>query len=865
MRARALAVLIAVFAAVPLPAQCNFSPVLSDPFRSSILDLAIDGNDLWAATGYGVALYDRSVDPPRFVATVAVPGLTREIRVAAGTVYAASGNSIAVVRKNGSALQLVRTIDAGAPVNDLAVGSALYVATSGGIAQYNLLDFSRTQVTTGAVSSLALSGSNLYAASGATSIDVYSTTPILNRTGSISTPANVTAVHVDNGVIYASTSVQTTLIVVNNVTTATLPFAMSSVAPVASDVILTGGGREIAIIDTSTSATPVDLFSDELPTSAGSINRVGAVAVAGGRAYIGAGDSGIVEYDISGFAAPFPLRCITLLGPTSVVSLGDTFYVGLGNGVTEFSQALEQKRSWDGSRADVVQDGDNGFLLTSSGNSITLWALNTLTQVATVTLAAPVTDAALFGTKAIAVLSDSSVWSADMSQAAPVPSVLAGVQANSIARSGTAAALALARSDATTAITLMGGGTFTVPGLATTGVTLSGTIAAVQTFRGITLIDLTTGTTTLLPQSNDIIAQQLLLSGNTLFEVGSTSLRVWNTQSETITAAVELPSPPLAVSITPDSTTADVATSGGVATVALDRLAHLPVVVPTANANAFYKKVIASTTRIGLVDARGVDLFTPLMQYIGSVRGAGIVDAAASDSAIYTVTAQLNLGAWSPAGTPIASASIDEPDSQALSIATVGGAPWVSLVHCGGGACDKKTIIFDNKLTRTISLTGAIVDIVTSGSRAFAITDTPAELRVLSVADPTHPSIVASVPLDSTPSSIAYSSGTIYVLGNGLAAYGEASLTKTADILTSTSSPDEHIRIDGSCAIVTGRDASPQLFTLPQFTAVNSFSTPATAHSLAAEPGVFYVLTDNSLEIWSTAPLPSPSRKPAAR
>ena len=106
--------------------QCNVSPVFSTQFRSTFNDLALDGNDLWTATSYGLSLYDRGVDPPAFVASVAVPGTTRVVRVANGFAYAGSGNAIVVVQRNGRALKIVRSVDAGAQVNDLAVtGNAL--------------------------------------------------------------------------------------------------------------------------------------------------------------------------------------------------------------------------------------------------------------------------------------------------------------------------------------------------------------------------------------------------------------------------------------------------------------------------------------------------------------------------------------------------------------------------------------------------------------------------------------------------------------------------------------------------------------------------------------------------------------------
>ncbi|HJT15748.1 MAG TPA: hypothetical protein VJ853_00095, partial [Thermoanaerobaculia bacterium] len=230
---------------------------------------------------------------------------------------------------------------------------------------------------------------------------------------------------------------------------------------------------------------------------------------------------------------------------------------------------------------------------------------------------------------------------------------------------------------------------------------------------------------------------------------------------------------------------------------------------------------------------------------------------------IVTITSKLVLSAYSPAGNLLTSTTITDADTQASALTAVKNAVWVSTVHCTGGNCGKNTIIYDDKLSRTISLTGAIVDLVANGNRAYALTDTPNELRVIDITDAAHPSIISSTPLSAM--SLAYSNGTIYVLGSGLASYSEASLTKTADILTATSNPDEHIRIDGSCAIITGRDTSPQMFTLPQFVAATTFTTPAPAHTVAAQPGTFFVLTDDSLEIWSTSPLPTPARKHVAR
>ncbi|HEY8130735.1 MAG TPA: hypothetical protein VII12_02495, partial [Thermoanaerobaculia bacterium] len=649
-----MAVAIAILAiALPAAPQCNFTPVLSDQFRSSILDLAVDGNDLWAATSYGLSLYDRSVDPPRLVASLPIAGATRLVRLGNGLAYAGSGNAIAIVRKNGRSLQLTRTIDAGAPINDLEVTTlALYVATRNGLAQFSVIEpatmFSITQTPT---TSLATIGTSLYAAHGDATIEVFniSIPSAPQRISTIAAPANITTLHANNGKLFASSAV-TTYVFVGSTQAGSVPFSMLSLVPISGDTVFAGSNdRMLRGMDFTTPGSPVDIFRDELPTSAGTVNRIHAMVTAGGRLYAGAGDIGIVGYDISAFRVPYPMRSLTLSGATSVFSAGTSFYVGRTNGVTEFTQSsssVTQARTWDGSRSDTVQDGESALLLTSSGSSVTLWALGTQIPglVATANFRAPVVDAVLIGTIGYAVLSDRTVWSADLSLASPPPQLLptGNIQPVSIARSGNSIAVADTRSDGTTVVALYRNADFqsapltvTVPGLATGPVTFSNTTAAIQTFRGISLIDFS-GRVTTLPQSNTEVARQLVLSGIILLELTDTSVKVWNTQTQAVTAEVELPASPIAIHIAPLSTIADVVTSGGAVVIALDRLSQMPSAITAPNGNAFYKKIIASSNRIVLVDARGVDIYTNALHYVGSIRAGGIVDVAASDSGIFT-------------------------------------------------------------------------------------------------------------------------------------------------------------------------------------------------------------------------------------
>jgi hypothetical protein len=889
-----LAVLAVVVAGPPNPPPCNIGPGFSYQFRSSILDLAVDGNDLWAATSYGVSVYDRSVDPPRLVASLPVAGTTRLIRLGNGLAYVGSGNTIAVIRKSGRSLQLLRTIDTGSPVNDILFTTlSLYVATRNGIALYSLTDPSNPTVLTtffpNAVTSLAMIGSTIYATDGDTSVEVFSASPVIQHLGAIATSSNATAVHAQNGKLYVSSILDTSVFIgsgasMNNV--GSVPFSTTSLAPITNDAIfMSSTDRTLRAIDFSTPGTPIDLFRDEAPTSSGTINRVSAVVTADSRLYGAAGDAGIVEYDITNFSAPFPVRGSAFANGSSVVSVGSNFYVGRANGIAEFAQSLVPLRTWDGSHADSVQDGDGtgGFLLSSSGASTTLWTLtSTIPQpVASATFRAAVANAVLIGTTGYAVLTDRTLWSADYAQAQPIPQQITtpGINPSSIARSGNSIALSDIRSDATTLLAYYANADFSadpknaaVPGLATSAVTLSDTAAAVQTFRGISLIDFNSLIVGVLPQSNTEVARQLMFSGSTLLELTDSSVRFWNTLTQKVTAELTLPSPPIALHIAPQSTVADVVTSSGVVTIALDRTLRMPAEFATANGNAFYKKVVASAGHIYLFDGRNIDIYSDGLHYIGSVRTGGIVDFAASDTGLFTITANLTVASYTPDGISRSSATITESDAQAISINSVNGAVWASIVRgCTSSACEKKTIVFDARTTlnQTVTFAGGVTDVAVSLTRAYAITDLPAEIRVIDVSDPFHPGTIASRVADGSPLSIAYSSGTIYVLGNTLATYNETTLAKITDFLgpyTSDGSvtfADQHVRVSGFCGIVTGRTFGHMVLSLLQ-TMANSVPSPSPARSVAVQNGVFYILTDHSLEIWNGG-LPRPARRAPAR
>ncbi len=200
--------------------QCTYSASFSGAFRASYLDLSIDGNDLWVATSYGVQLFDRSVDPPALVASLAVPGITRVVRAAGGGIaYAGSGSRVYTISRSGSSLTIPGSIDAGATVNDILVTPLdLYVGTSNGMGQYDLLNRITPQrtpnvfLTTGAnITSLALTGSTLYVDDGDSSVEIFSilTPSVPQKLGTLDSLPRPLAVKATASRVYVSDGITT--------------------------------------------------------------------------------------------------------------------------------------------------------------------------------------------------------------------------------------------------------------------------------------------------------------------------------------------------------------------------------------------------------------------------------------------------------------------------------------------------------------------------------------------------------------------------------------------------------------------------------------------------------------------------------
>lgn len=879
------AVLLLLFLGSPLSAQCNSSLVYSGPFRASYLDLAIDGNDLWAATGYGVQLFDRSVDPPALVTSISLPGITRVVRAVNGTAYAGSGRSVYVIHKSGKALSVTASYDAGATVNDLVVTPALYafIATANGLRAVDLLNLNTPfipMLTTGAnITSLAADStlSKLYVADGDSSIEIFNIvvpgSP--QHSGSISSLPRVTAVTLTSTRLYASDGISTDVII-NDSKAATIAKGTLTLATLIGDVVFAAGNdRHIRAADWTTVGTPVELFGTDIVPTGGTINRVGALRIAGGRLYVGAGDAGLLSFDVSSMTSPFPVRSYTDTPMTSTLWLDGKLYASRSTGgLAEYNRSvstgyLTAARQWD-ARTHTIYDGGNSLLLTASGATLFYWTLvsTTPTLITSATLRANVISAIVVNSTAYAVLSDNSVWSVDLSALSPVPQQIAGAKASTIAHAGSLIGTTYDPADGTTVVTfytksdMSDPSVLTLPGSSTTPLTMSGSTAAVFTFSGIILIDANTHAPTTVPGSSSAVARRLVLSGNRIFELTSSSLQVWDLATKKLTRTMALPATASSLSI---DTIAGMATGSGVETAAFDSPEAPPALLATRNNNSYYKKVAAGLDRVYLFGPNSIDAFetrygfTP--HYLTSFSAAGVIDVAANDIGLFTVSNSNVVTAYSREGGVIAQTTLDS-SSQPLAIATAGNAVWLAVSRgCTSGGCEKKTLVLDPRtLATTATLDGGVTDVTTTGTSAYAVFDLPSEVRLYNVSTSALPVLVRSVASggSTTPVSIAFLNNNVYVAGDKLYTY-DAQLSQRTDgpdafqpdAVAGFTFRDQRVGVVGNCLFVSS-SAQPVWLNPPLLVLAKAL-VPAVVRSVAQTTGRLYLLTDDSLEIWSTS------------
>jgi hypothetical protein len=897
MRGRVISVLIVLLSTTfsVIGSDCSWALRYSGQFRATVFDVAADADGfVWVANGYGVQLFEPIAGRGyAYAGSVALPGSTRVVALNGSIAYAGSGAHLVVLRRSGRTLSVVRSLDLTGTVNDIVVApsSFLYVATSAGIIHYRLIDPASPDPTgvvlttsRADVASLALLGNTLYAADGDATVEFFTlTTPSFpQRTGALDSLPRSSAVHTTASNVFVSDDLgQNTDIFAGTTRIARIAYGTNAFAPLTADSFFGAGPqRTFRAIDISAPARVAELYSQQLLPLGGTTNRIFAMARSGNTLLVAAGDMGLVTYDIATLAAPHPLVSYSDGAKSSALAIGDKAYFADGSTISEASinragLALTPARSWNAA-SPVLHDTTTTSLATSGDTELRIWSVDTATPATTFTSTFPanIRSAVLANNSAIANLTDDSVWRVSLSGVSPQQVALNGAKIRFLGRSGNAVALVQITDDAKTNVRYFANGDvtsapriFTLDGAAIGGVALNTTTAAVFTFRGLNLIDLTTGVVRVLPASNRLIPKQLLFSGSDLLILGEPTLAVWDTAHDTLLREHSLPASPRGMSVT--NGVAVIASSAGSMAIAYAAALPKPIAI---SGSRFYKDVAAAGNYLYLFEDARVDAYWTgngaAPAFLTNIAASGAIDIAALPQTLYALGSFGTITAYSTAGAQLAQITLNEGgDAQPLAITTAGNAVWVSLVKgCSGGNCEWKTLVLDpTTLVVTATLSGEVKSVVTSGTRAYALFASPDEIRVLDITNPLQPSQVIQTPSPGNASDIGYSNGKVYVVAGRVFAYNE-SLLASGELLDPINATQK-LAVEGDCAVITGRSESPQLFTLSSW--APSLGTqpqiPSPVRLIAQQPGRLFLLTDHSIEVWTTAPPPVVSKRRAAR
>jgi hypothetical protein len=880
MRGRVTAVLVLLLSlSSAAHSQCNWTPRYSGQFRSTALDVSIDNDFLWVATGYGVQLLRRTGTTLVSLDSAALPGSTRVVRAnGSGLAYVGSGSSLFVVRRNGNSLEVVRSLDTGGTINDLEIyqGADLFVGTSKGVVHYSLVPADNPArsnaifATSGQnVTGLATQGVTLYTADGDASVEMFNISiPALSqKVDQLESLPNTSSVHTADNFVYVSDRFgQNTDVFSGKTRFARLAFGSSSFAPATNRAhFLAGPDRVVRAVDLNDFTKVTELFETILPPTDGTDNTIHAMARTGNVVYVAAGDIGLVTLDTEGFARPYPLAGYVEDATTSSVVIGDRAWLSNAAGTISERRidpqgvSLTQLRTWSAGAGALVHDHDNNTLLTASGATATLWSLAPTTPAVarTVTFASSVSHAVLRGDTIVALLTDGTmqIAPATTAQTVTLPKM------SSLARYGSAVGTTEIQKEGKTVLHYWANGdvtsaarTVSVDGAVIGNLALDQTRAAIFLFNGVNLIDLASGAVQVIPGSDTTVPIQLAFSANDLLVLSARSLTVYD-EGQHLLHTQSLPSTAIAMGVA--APYAVIASADGV--IASLYLRSVPAPALTNESN-FYSRMAADGTHVYLLSRDGVDIYTTAASdaphYAHSIRAKNIADIAADRDRLFTLSGTGSVTAWSHAGAQLAQSTFNEGfDTQPLSLHTVGGAVWVSISKgCLSGGCENKTLVLDPQtLLVTDTFPGEVVDVTAVGTRAYVLSNVPREIRVVNITDPQHPATIISVAAPTSSRSIAASGGIVYVLGDKVYAYAEASLTATTTFLAAANPTNAHsIRIAGSCVIVNGRTANPELFTLPAFTPVNGFNVPSTVREVIVTPTRVLLLTDHSIEVWKS-------------
>jgi hypothetical protein len=257
-----------------------------------------------------------------------------------------------------------------------------------------------------------------------------------------------------------------------------------------------------------------------------------------------------------------------------------------------------------------------------------------------------------------------------------------------------------------------------------------------------------------------------------------------------------------------------------------------------------------------------------------------IVDIAPVGTSLYVLSNGGAVTGYSAAGTVTTTYQVNESgDQRMIGMRAVSGALWLTVeTNCLSGACELRTLVLDPRstLVKSATLQGGASSATGDGTKAWATFSVPAEVRAYDVTDPYHPVQVAQRASTGNPVAIAHDAArsVVYALGQRVYVYTDAQLVEAGTLLDPyVSDPsgrigyvDQQVHVSGNCALITGRSFSPALFRINGVANWSAEPLPgsgaAAVRSSAMTGGKLYLLSDYSLEIWSSTGATFVRRRP---
>jgi len=911
-----LAALFLMLLAPRAHAGCSLSKIWEGAFRETIHDVALDGDAVWAATSWGVSLYDASVDPPRALRSIAIPGTTRRVAASGGLAWLASGSDVVTVRADDP-IRIESTVDVGSTIVDLiATPSNLYAATPAGVIQLDLFDpehpsVARTIVTSsGGATSLTRIGTTIYVAQGTGVVDVISVDvpSIPQGIGTIDTLPAASAVTSDGAsrIVISdgrrSEVFEGAKAAMNRI--AVLDSVGASAAFFASPDLLWAAGQDSTIraVDLEDASNPSILFEERLVPTAGTSNRIERIRGSGNRLVAAAGDIGLATWNLASFHAPFGLHGYRTDAISSVVAAEDRVWsAGPDGGIAERAMdvvgRLTPARSWLEGHVAKIHDVREDRLLVSEGGRLTLWDLASATPAAlsTVQFGSPIRSAVFDegSGSAWVVLDDATLWRADLSAAtgSATASSLVGTF-SMVERRGDATALVEFRDDGTTRIRYASSGDLEsasssvvdLDGFATSSVALgAGGRAAAVTYRGLYLIDFGSASAALAGGENPFPSAALHFAGSDVAVLRDDTLELRDGEDGHLVRSFNVSSGSGALGIGGASGRIGVVGSDeGLTTIDFDSDSGLPDRTSESSANRYFSAIVSGGGFIALYDGLTFATFRSVAWGLDRPGrtlepGGGVVDVARTATRECALYGSSIVRCFDATGTIVGERRLEEgADALPLAIHAVDDALWVSISSgCLSGTCRNDVIVLDatsDDLAETDRFDGRIVAVTTAENRVWAISEFPPSIRSWTIDDPLHPALAASAPSEGNPVSLAYDSdrGVLYTLGSTVVAWS-ASLAKLGTLLDPwVADPsgrlayvDQRIGIVDGCAVISGRTFDPRFYEIGGATAWSEAPgarSASPAKKMAIEGGRVHLLSDQGLEIWA---VPAPVRRRA--